>query len=96
MDIMGLIVNAVGGGVGGNISGAALKDKSLGAIGNTIAGAVGGAAGAWIMQAVGVLSSMGLADMTMGSIASEAGISAVCGAVLTAVIGYVKGMMNKS
>lgn len=95
MDIMGTVINAISGAVGGNVSGAALKDKSLGTIGNTIAGAVGGAAGAWILQAVGVLSSMGLADMTIGSIATEAGVSAVLGAVVTFAAGYVKGMMNK-
>lgn len=93
MDIMGLIVNAVSGAVGGNISGAALKEKSLGTIGNTIAGAVGGTAATYILQAVGMLSSMGLADMSVGSIASEAGVTAIFGAIVTAVIGFIK---NKS
>lgn len=96
MDIMGMLVNLVSGGVGGNVAGAALKDKSLGAIGNTIAGAVGGVAGSYILQAVGVLTSMGLADMTAGSIATEAGLTAVCGAVLTAVVGFIKKKMGSS
>ena len=94
MDIMGLIVNVVSGAVGGNISGAALKEKSLGVIGNTIAGAVGGTAGTYILQAVGVLSSMGLANMTAGSVATDAGVTAVFGAVVTGVIGFIKSKMQ--
>lgn len=95
MDVIGMLVNAVSGGVGGNVSGVALKDKSLGAIGNTVAGVVGGVAGSYILQAVGVLSSAGLADMSVASMGTEAGVSAVCGAVLTAIVGFVKTKMAK-
>jgi len=52
MDITSLIVEAVSGAVGGNVAGAALKNKSLGAIGNSIAGIVGGGVGGTILQAV--------------------------------------------
>jgi uncharacterized membrane protein YeaQ/YmgE (transglycosylase-associated protein family) len=95
MDIVGMIVNLVSGGVGGNISGATIKETSLGTLGNTIAGAVGGVAGSYILKAVGVLSSMGLADMTVGAIAGEAGVAAVSGAVLTGIIGFIKNKMAK-
>lgn len=95
MDMVGMLVNAVSGAVGGNISGAALKQMSLGTIGNTIAGAVGGVAGTYIAQAMGILASMGLADMTVASIGTEAGISAVCGAVVTVIVGFVKNKMAK-
>lgn len=95
MDIVGMLVNLVGGAVGGNISGAALKDMSLGTIGNTIAGAVGGVAGNYILQAVGVLSSMGLADASIGSLATSAGASGVCGLVVTAIVGFIKKSMSK-
>ena len=40
MDITSLIVEAVSGAVGGNVAGAAMKEKSLGAVGNSIAGIV--------------------------------------------------------
>jgi len=93
MDIVGTLVNLVSGGVGGNLSGAALKEKSLGAIGNTIAGVVGGVAGSYIMQAVGVLNTLGVADMTIGDMASGAGVAAVSGAVLTALVGFIKSKM---
>lgn len=94
MDIVGAIVNLISGGVGGNVSGAALKDATLGTIGNTIAGAVGGVAGSYILQAVGILSSLGLADASIGTLASSAGASAVCGAVVTAIVGFIKKSMG--
>ncbi len=95
MDIVGALVNLVSGAVGGNISGAALKDASLGTIGNTIAGAIGGVAGNYILQAVGILTSMGLADVSIGSLAASAGASGVCGLVVTAIVGFIKKSMSK-
>ena len=43
--IVDLIIQLIAGGVGGNIAGSALKQYDLGAIGNTIAGVVGGGVG---------------------------------------------------
>jgi uncharacterized membrane protein YeaQ/YmgE (transglycosylase-associated protein family) len=40
--IIGLIIQLIAGGVGGNIAGSALKQYNLGTIGNTIAGVVVG------------------------------------------------------
>lgn len=96
MDIMGLVTNLVSGAVGGNVAGAGLKDKSLGVLGNTVAGLIGGVAGDYIIQAVGLLEKMGMADMTMGSIMSQVGTGAVSGAILTAVIALIKSSMSKS
>jgi hypothetical protein len=95
MDFMGILVDLVSGGIGGNGAGVALKDKSLGTIGNTIAGAVGGAAGGIILQLVGVLNTAGMSDMTPASIMSQGGVGLVSGGVLTAIIGFVKKAMNK-
>ena len=69
------------------------KETSLGTIGNTIAGAIGGTAGAWILHAVGILSSMGLADMSVGSLVGGAATSVVSGGVVTAIIGMIKSKM---
>ena len=49
MDITSLIIEAVSGAVGGNVAGAAMKEKSLGAIGNSLAGLVGGGIGGTIL-----------------------------------------------
>ncbi len=96
MDILGLITNAVSGGVGGNVAGVAVKDQSLGAMGNSIAGAVGGVAGAWILQAMGVLNSLGLADMNLASISGDVATSAMSGGVITAIIGAIKNKFSGS
>jgi uncharacterized membrane protein YeaQ/YmgE (transglycosylase-associated protein family) len=45
MDVMSLLVSLISGAVGGNVAGAAMKDKSLGTIGNSLAGILGG--GLW-------------------------------------------------
>lgn len=95
MDIVGLLINLVSGLVGGNILGGAWKDKSLGAIGNSIAGLIGGAAGGYIMQAMGMLNSVGLGDMTVSSLLGNIGSAGVGGAILTAIIGMIKKSMTK-
>ena len=95
MDIVGLISNLVGGAIGGNATGAALKDQSLGTLGNTIAGLIGGVAGSYILQAVGILNSLGLGDMTAGGLIGEAGTGLVSGGILTAVVGFIKKSMGK-
>jgi uncharacterized membrane protein YeaQ/YmgE (transglycosylase-associated protein family) len=52
--IVGLIIQLVAGGVGGNVAGSMLKQYDLGTVGNTIAGVVGGGVGAQILgQLVG-------------------------------------------
>jgi uncharacterized membrane protein YeaQ/YmgE (transglycosylase-associated protein family) len=98
MDIIGLLTNLIGGGIGGGVSGAALKEKSLGAIGNIIAGMVGGTLGSYILQGVGLLETLGVADMSVGSfanLAAEGGLSAISGAIVTAVAGVVKNKLGK-
>lgn len=96
MDILGLIISAVSGLVGGNLSGLALKDKSLGAIGNSIAGLVGGVAGTYILQAVNVLNTVGLGDVSLGAVAGMIGSGAVGGGVLTTIIGLIKNAIKKT
>ncbi len=95
MDIVGLLVNAVSGLVGGNILGAGWKDKSLGVLGNSIAGLIGGAAGGYIMQAVGLLQTVGMADMSVTSILGSVGSAGAGGAILTAIVGIIKKSMAK-
>ena len=49
MDITSLLIQLVSGAVGGNAAGMALKNYSLGTIGNSIAGILGGGIGAQIL-----------------------------------------------
>jgi hypothetical protein len=96
MDITSLIIEAVSGAVGGNVAGAALKDKSLGAIGNSIAGIVGGGVGGTILQAVMGGAATGGGGMDLQSILTNVGGGGVGGAILMAIIGIVKAQMSKS
>jgi uncharacterized membrane protein YeaQ/YmgE (transglycosylase-associated protein family) len=50
--IINLIIQLIAGAVGGNAVGAASKDISLGTLGNTIAGAVGGVGGGQLLSAL--------------------------------------------
>ena len=48
-----LIISLISGAVGGNAAGAVLKDKSLGTLGNSIAGILGGGIGGQVLGMLG-------------------------------------------
>ena len=96
MDITNLIVEAVSGAVGGNVAGAAMKDKSLGTVGNSIAGIVGGGIGGTILQAVMGSAAAGGGGMDMQSIHANVGGGGVGGAILMIVVGLIKNQMSKT
>jgi hypothetical protein len=52
MDFTSLIVQLLGGVAGGNAAGKGLPSLDLGAVGNTIAGALGGVGGGQLLQAL--------------------------------------------
>ncbi len=79
------IIRILVGAVGGNLAGALMKDKSLGGIGNTIAGILGGGAGGSILAALGTGGGM------VGDIAG----AGVGGSVLMIIISLIKGAMGK-
>jgi hypothetical protein len=96
MDIVGLLIQLVAGAAGGNAAGSALKDKSLGSTGNSIAGAIGGLILAQIIQrmtgvsvspdaAAAAVSSFDVASLAKDIIGGGAG-----GAILTAIVGMIK------
>jgi uncharacterized membrane protein YeaQ/YmgE (transglycosylase-associated protein family) len=83
-----VIVNLIIGAVGGNAAGAALKAKSLGFLGNTLAGVVGGGVGGQFLT--GVLGTVGATGMT-GDVAS----AGVGGALALAAFAYAKPYIAK-
>jgi hypothetical protein len=95
MDITSLIIEAVSGAVGGNVAGAAMKEKSLGPVGNSIAGIVGGGIGGTILQMVMGSAATGGGGMDLQSILANVGGGGVGGAILMAVIGIIKNQMSK-
>ena len=95
---MELIIQLVAGLIGGNAAGAAAKNISLGTIGNSITGLIGGFGGAWLLgmltggateaaaAATDAVASSGF-DL-MGALGGLGG-----GAILTAVAGFIKSKM---
>ena len=52
MNIISLFFQVISGAIGGNVAGAAMKESSLGTLGNSIAGIVGGGVGGAILMAI--------------------------------------------
>ena len=82
-----LIVQLISGAIGGNAVGMAMKDKSLGPIGNTIAGLLGGAGGGKLLAVV--------APQLIDSLAGQIGGAGIGGAVVMFVASLLKGMLVK-
>lgn len=94
MDVTTLVVQLVSGAVGGNAAGAVMKKFSLGTVGNSVVGILGGGLGGQILAMLG-MGGGGDGAMDAGSIVSSIAGGGVGGAVLLAVIGAIKGAMAK-
>ena len=70
--IINLIIQLIAGAVGGNAAGAASKDISLGGLGNTIAGAIGGVGGGQILTALIPMMTGAGNNVDIGALASQA------------------------
>ena len=93
--ILPLIIQLIGGGAGGNIVAALLKNLNLDKVLATITGLIGGVAGGQLAGYMGILEKL-MASMgnTGGEIAGNAGASAIGGALLTAIVGFIKKAMS--
>jgi uncharacterized membrane protein YeaQ/YmgE (transglycosylase-associated protein family) len=83
------IISLVTGAIGGNVAGAVFKNLSLGGLGNTIAGVVGGGAGTAILNALGSGGTAG--NGMIGNIASS-GVGSI---VIMLIAGVIKNAMAK-
>jgi uncharacterized membrane protein YeaQ/YmgE (transglycosylase-associated protein family) len=95
MNIISLIIEAISGAVGGNVAGAAMKENSLGTLGNSIAGIVGGGLGGTILHAV-MGGTAGGGGMDLTSILANVAGGGVGGAILMAIVGIIKIRWPKS
>ncbi len=95
-----VVVLALAGVLGGNAAGLAIKEHSLGAVKNTLAGAIGGAAGYFLLAFIPPTVDAGGNPVPDSSLVNHmvilvlAGIGA--GGVLTLVLGFVMGEVTKS
>lgn len=96
--LLPLIIQVVAGLIGGNAAGAALKEKSLGTTGNSIAGGVGGLILGQILQAVmggGTPDvAAATAGMDVGKIVTDLVGGGAGGAILTAIVGMLKNQAS--
>ena len=92
--ILPWIVQLLGGAVGGNVIGKIFKGLSLGKIGNSIAGIIGGPLGAKILEMLNIGGAAVTGDLDPGAVAGNAGAAAAGGGVLMLVIGLVKKMFG--
>lgn len=99
MEMVNTIISLVSGIIGGNIAGAAAPDKSLGVVGNSIAGLIGGGAGSFILQALGLFTQVGTpaagTGIDIASILANVGSGGVSGAILMVIAGLIKNAMQK-
>jgi uncharacterized membrane protein YeaQ/YmgE (transglycosylase-associated protein family) len=94
MNIISLIISLVSGAIGGNVAGAAMKDKSLGVPGNSLSGILGGGIGGVILQLLGMGGNQA-ASLDIGTILQNIASGGVGGGILLAVIAAIKQAMAK-
>ena len=90
MNIVSLIIQLISGAVGGNVAGAAMKESSLGTLGNSIAGTVGGGLGGTILQMVMGTAAASGGGLDLQSILANVAGGGVGGAILMAIVGIIK------
>jgi hypothetical protein len=92
--MINLIIQLIAGALGGNAAGATMKNLDLGALGNTIAGALGGAGGGTLLTALlPMLQGAAGGDVDIGALLGQAVGGGVAGAVVTAIVGLIKNSM---
>jgi uncharacterized membrane protein YeaQ/YmgE (transglycosylase-associated protein family) len=94
MELLPLIVQLLSGAVGGNAAGALMKKFSLGTLGNSLVGILGGGLGGQVLGMLGMAAGGG--EMDLSGIISSVASGGVGGGALMAIIGMIKGSMAKS
>ena len=92
--LINLIIQLVAGALGGNAAGATAKNLDLGTLGNSIAGAIGGAGGGTLLTTLLPLLQGAAGNTDLGPLLGQAVGGGVSGAVLTAIVGLIKNGMG--
>lgn len=95
MDLTSLIVQLFSGAIGGNIAGSLLKKFTLGTLGNSIVGILGGGLGGQLLAMLGA-GGAATGALDIGSIISSIAGGGVGGAILMVIIGFIRQLMKKS
>lgn len=92
--LLPLIIQLISGAAGGNVAGALLKNFSLGTVGNSLAGIIGGAGGGHLLGPV-LGGLLGGGDAGVGDILTQVASGGVGGGGLMVIIGILKSMFAK-
>ena len=95
MNILYLIISLICGAIGGNAAGAVMKNRSLGTLGNSLAGILGGGIGGSILQALNLLPQGG-GGLDLAGIIANIASGGVGGALLLFIVSLFKSMMAKT
>ncbi len=108
MELISWLITLISGAAGGNIAGAAMPDKSLGTLWNSVVGLLGGTAGYHLLEILGVISKAAskipadgtggpnaMPNLDLTSILENIGTSGVSGAIVLAIVALIKNHLNK-
>jgi hypothetical protein len=94
--MVNIIIQLVSGALGGNGAGALLKKLSLGTIGNSIVGILGGGLGGQLLGLLGMApAAAGGGGLDLSNIISSVLSGGVGGGVLMAIVGAIKKALGK-
>lgn len=91
--LLPIIVQLVSGAIGGNAAGSLLKQFSLGTLGNSIVGILGGGIGGQLLGMLGIATGAG--EMDIGGIVGSIAGGGVGGGALMAIIGVIRKAISK-
>lgn len=95
--ILNIVIQLISGAVGGNAAGSFLKNLSLGTVGNSVAGIVGGIGLGQVLSMLGIAGADAAGPaFDIGNLITNIAGGAVGGGVVMTIVGYLKGMMGGS
>ncbi|RPJ07636.1 MAG: hypothetical protein EHM28_06430 [Spirochaetaceae bacterium] len=94
MNIVNLIIQAVGGAIGGNVTGKIIPRIDQGVVINSIAGIVGGGLGGQLLNMLGI-AAMPSGSFDIVSILGNIASGAVGGGILMAIVGFIIKLFKK-
>jgi hypothetical protein len=92
--LLPVVIQLIGGAAGGNVVAALLKNLNLDKVVATIAGIIGGVGGGQLAGYLDLFEKIFGAGTT-GDVVGNGGASAIGGALLTAIVGFIKKAMAK-